>query len=217
MGNIALLAGATGLVGSHCLQQLLEDDFFEMVKVLTRRPMQKEHHKLIEIVVDFDELESFRLQMEATHTFCSLGTTIKKAGSQQAFKLVDYEYPLRLGAIMQSLSCPSFSVVTALGAKASSPIFYNRVKGELERDLEAFGFPSLQILQPSLILGERQERRMGEGLAQAFFKVTKPIWMGPLKEVAGIEAEQIAKAAIHFAKLSEPGCHRYTSGVLQDV
>jgi uncharacterized protein YbjT (DUF2867 family) len=217
MGNVALIAGATGLVGGHCLKLLLEDDDFELVKVLTRRPMYQEHHKLVEIVVDFDDLESFRLQMEATHAFCALGTTIKKAGSQEAFRKVDYEYPLRLAKIMRSLECPSFSVVTALGSKANSAIFYNRVKGELERDLEALGFPSLQILQPSLILGERSERRFGEGLAQVFFRATKPIWKGPLKQVAGIEAEQIAKAAIFFAKQAASGCHRYDSGTLQEV
>lgn len=217
MSNIALIAGSTGLVGGHCLNLLLEDDFFDEVKVLTRRPLGQVKHKLSEIIVDFDQLEDFRLQMEATHTFCALGTTIKKAGSQDAFRKVDYEYPLRMAQIVKSLGCTSFSVVTALGSNSASPIFYNRVKGELESSLNQLGFKSLQILQPSLLMGERGEERFGEKLAQHFFNATKPLWKGPVKKYAGIEGKQVAKAMLHFAKLSEPGTHRYTSDVLQDV
>lgn len=217
MSNIALIAGSTGLVGGHCLNLLLDDEFFDEVKVLTRRPLGLIKHKLSEIVVDFDQLEDFRLQMEATHVFCALGTTIKKAGSQEAFRKVDYDYPLRLAQIVKSLGCRSFSVVTALGSNPNSPIFYNRVKGELESSLEKLGFESLQILQPSLLMGERNEDRFGEKLAQHFFGATKSLWKGPIKKYAGIEGKQVAKAMVHFAKMSEPGTHRYTSDVLQDV
>lgn len=217
MSNIALLAGATGLVGSHCLKLLLEDDYFETVKILTRKPLNIVHHKLIEIAVDFDQLEDFRLQMEATHTFCTLGTTIKKAGSQEAFRKVDYEYPIKLAKVVHSIGCPSYSIVTAMGANSGSLIFYNRVKGEVERDLASIGFKSLNILQPSLLMGDRPEARLGEEMAQKFFSLTQPLFIGPLKKVAAIEGAQVAKAMIHFAKLSQPGVNRFTSDILQGV
>ena len=217
MSNIALLAGATGLVGSHCLKQLLEDEYFETVKILTRKPLNIVHHKLIEIAVNFDQLEDFRLQMDATHTFCALGTTIKKAGSQEAFRKVDHEYPLKLAKVVHSMGCPSYTIVTAMGANATSLIFYNRVKGEVERDLSKIGFKSLNILQPSLLMGERSEARFGEGLAQKFFNLTQPLFIGPLKRVAAIEGAQVAKAMIHYAKKGKSGVNRYPSDVLQDV
>lgn len=217
MAYTALLAGATGLTGGHCLRLLLDDPEFETVKVLTRRPLGMEAHKLVEIVVDFDQLEDYRLQMEATHVFCALGTTIAKAGSKEAFKKVDYEYPLRLAKIARSLDCSSFSVITAMGSNTKSPFFYSRVKGDLELELEKLGFPSLQILQPSLLMGERSERRFGEGIAQVFFDATAPLWVGPLKKVAGISGGQVAKAMIHYAKLSQSGTNRYTSDILHNV
>lgn len=217
MSNTALVAGASGLVGGHCLKFLLEDNFFDTVKILVRSPIPFEHHKLIQIVVDYDQLQDFRLQMEATHTFCTLGTTIKKAGSQDAFRKVDFEYPLLLAKIMKSLGCENFSVVTALGSNANSPIFYNKVKGELENELRKIQFQQLQILQPSLLLGDRNESRMGEGIAQVFFKISKPIWQGPLKKYAGIEGEQVAKAMVRLAKQSSAGTTVYLSDELQDL
>jgi uncharacterized protein YbjT (DUF2867 family) len=217
MGNIALLAGATDLVGNHCLKQLLEDDDFESIKIITRKPMNIVHHKLIEITVDFDELEDYRLQMEATHTFCALGTTIKKAGSQAAFRKVDYEYPLKLAKVVHSMGCTSFTIVTAIGANPYSFIFYNKVKGEVERELSKIGFKSLHIIQPSLLMGERPEARFGEEMAQKFFSLTQPLFIGPLKKVAAIEGAQVAKAMIHFAKQGKPDTNRYPSDVLQTV
>lgn len=217
MENIALLAGGTGLVGNACLQLLLEDDFFSQVKVLVRRSTGIVHHKLTEVVVDFDQLSDFRLQMEATHVYCTLGTTIKKAGSQAAFRKVDHDYPLELAIIAKSNGAFSFNIVTALGASANSGIFYNKVKGELEEALKHIGFDQLNILQPSLLMGDRAENRLGEGLAQKFFGVTAPLWIGPLKKYAGIDGKQVAKALLYYSKKGSKGIHVYTSDLLQDI
>lgn len=217
MENVALIAGGTGLVGSACLQLLLQDEYFSEVKVLVRKATGIVHHKLIEVVVDFDNLNDFRLQLGATHVFCALGTTIKKAGSQTAFTKVDYDYPLELAKITHAMGATNFTVVTAMGASASSLIFYNKVKGELQHALTRVGFVTLNILQPSLLLGNRAEERLGEGIAQSFFKITGPLWVGPLKKYAGIEGAQVAKAMLYYAKAAKAGTHIFTSDVLQEV
>lgn len=217
MENIALLAGGTGLVGSACLQLLLQDEYFSEVKVLVRKSTGIVHHKLIEVVVDFDNLNDFRLQLGATHVFCALGTTIKKAGSQDAFRKVDYDYPLELAKITHAMGAKNYTIVTAMGASASSPIFYNKVKGELQESLKKVGFDSLNILQPSLLMGNRAEERLGEGIAQSFFKITGPLWIGPLKKYAGIESAQVARAMLSYAKAGKSGINIFTSDVLQEV
>ena len=131
MGKTALLVGATGLVGGFVLEQLLEDAYYDSVVVLSRKSLQLQHAKLKEVLVNFDQLENYTNDIKADVVFCCLGTTIKAAGSQEAFKKVDFEYPLRVAEIAKQNGASAFLIVTALGAAKSSIIFYNRVKGEV--------------------------------------------------------------------------------------
>ena len=155
MGKTALLVGATGLVGGFVLEQLLEDAYYDSVVVLSRKSLQLQHTKLKEVLVNFDQLENYTNDIKADVVFCCLGTTIKAAGSQEAFKKVDYEYPLRVAEIAKQNGASAFLIVTALGAAKSSIIFYNRVKGEVEEAIGSLHFDAFHILQPSLIIGER--------------------------------------------------------------
>lgn len=212
----AIIAGGTGLIGQHTIEYLLEDEDFSKVYILNRRKIGYDHPKAIEIIVDFDDLSKSLENIQATHAFCTLGTTIKKAGSKEAFKKVDYTYPLNFAQAVFERGCQNFNIVTAMGTDKPSFIFYNQVKYEITEALTKIGFNTLNILQPSLLLGERGENRLGEKVAQKFFNLTKPFWIGSLKHVAGIEGEQVAKAMVHIAKNQGIGIHKFPSGTLQD-
>jgi len=211
----AIIAGASGLVGSYCLEYLLSDAAYSEVVVLGRRPSQVHHDKVKEVIVDYDRLPDYKDQMIATHAFCTLGTTIKKAGSKEAFKKVDLEYALSFARIVFANGCRNFNIVTALGADPDAFVFYNRVKGQVEKELSRIGFDRLNILQPSLLLGDRQENRLGENIAQKLFAVSSGLWVGPLKKYAGIKAKQVAKAMVAIAQEDQPGIYVYPSDQLQ--
>ena len=168
----ALLAGASGLVGGECLQRLLAADAYSTVTVVTRRSLGSlaQHPKLREVVVDFEQLDRVRADLRADHVFCALGTTIRKAGSQAKFRHVDFEYPRHLAALALANGARHFSLVSALGASSKSGVFYSRVKGELEDALRAMGWPSLCLLRPSVIAGDRQESRPLERLGEMLLR-----------------------------------------------
>lgn len=213
----ALLAGATGLVGGFVLDQLLQDPTYDSVIVLTRKSLGNNHPKLKEVIVNFDQLENYTNDITADVVFCCLGTTIKTAGSQEAFKKVDYEYPLRLAEIAKQNGSKTYLLISALGSSKSSIIFYNRVKGEVEEAIGRLNFEAFHILQPSLIIGERKENRMGEGIAQKLSPVYDALMFGPLTKYKSIKAEQIAKAMTHFSKSDAKGILRHESDELQSV
>ncbi len=201
----ALIAGATGLVGSHLLQRLLEDRDYDEIWVLTRRPLNSEHKKIREIVTDFQNLRDSLQKVEAEHIYCCLGTTMKKAGSKQAFKKVDFEYPLELAQIMISKKAEKYMLISSLGANRNSIIFYLRVKGELEEAIGQLGFPSLFIFRPSLLLGDRTESRAGEDIAKKMYQYIEWLFIGPFKKHRGIEAKTVAESMIKMAKSDQKG------------
>lgn len=217
MGKRVLIVGASGLVGGHLLNLLLENDFFAQVVSLVRKPTNKQHHKLLEQVFDFGNSTAYEQLSEVDMAFCCLGTTIKKAGSQDAFKKVDWEYPLKLAQALKKSGCASYNVVTALGADANSMVFYNRVKGELENDLKKLDFDFLSIYQPSLLLGNRQENRMGEKLAIAIFPHFDFLLQGSLKKYRAIQAEDVAKGMIYGAINQKSNIQTYLSDEIKDM
>lgn len=213
----ALLVGATGLVGGFVLEKLLQDAYYDSVTILTRKTLGKSHPKLKEVLVNFDQLQNHAKDIKADVVFCCLGTTIKQAGSQEAFKKVDYEYPLRVAEIAKQNGTEKYLLITALGSSKSSMIFYNRVKGEVEEAIGKLNFNAFHILQPSLIIGERKESRTGEGIAQKLSPVYDVLMFGPLAKYKSIKAEQIAKAMIHFSKSETKGIMRHESDALQKI
>ncbi|MCO5233988.1 MAG: NAD-dependent epimerase/dehydratase family protein [Chitinophagales bacterium] len=213
--NIAIVAGGTGLVGQYVLEYLLEDDDFEKVYILNRRSVGYIHHKAKEIIVDFENLSDSVNDIRPTHAYCCLGTTIKKAGSKEAFKKVDYYYALEFAEVVHRLGCENFSVVTALGTNHPSSIFYNQVKYELTQSLIRERFQILNIIQPSLLIGDRGEIRIGEKIGQKVFEWTNSLWIGPFKKYAGIEGRQVAKAMVAISKKQQHGIFKYPSDQLQ--
>ncbi|HEX2203946.1 MAG TPA: NAD(P)H-binding protein [Longimicrobium sp.] len=199
-GRTAVLLGATGLVGGHCLELLLGDDAWARVVVVGRRSLGRAHAKLEERVVDFERLEADADAFEADDVFCGLGTTIRAAGSQEAFRRVDHDYPLAAARLASERGAKRFLLVTAMGADPGSRVFYNRVKGEVERGVSALPFEGVALLRPSLILGERADRRPAEALAQRAAPVLNPLLMGPLRKYRAIPAAAIARAMVRLAK-----------------
>lgn len=208
----ALIAGATGLVGSYLLDQLLADDNYESVIAVLRKPLNIQHNKLQNIITDFERLEDVAGQLKADDVFCCLGTTIRKAGSQSAFRKVDFDYPLKLAQLTLKNGAQQFLLVSALGADASSRIFYNRVKGEVEEAVRNMGFPALHIFRPSLLLGPRSEQRAAEDAAKWFYKVFG--WLIPLRYKA-IHARTVARAMQHYAHQLQNGVFVHESDEMQ--
>lgn len=212
-----LIAGASGLVGSHLLRQLLQNQSFTQIISLVRKPLHGEHPKLREIIFDFDNPQSYDVLPAADTVFCCLGTTIKKAGSQAAFRKVDYDYPLALATAVRRKGTPHFLVVTAVGSNLRSPFFYSRVKGELEKALTDLRFPSLSIFQPSLLLGERKEKRLGEDFAKLLMPLITPLLAGSLRKYRAIQAADVAKAMLKIALQPASGVWRYPSDEIQEI
>ena len=196
----ALIAGASGLVGSFLVKMLLEDVYYEKVKILVRKPVDLEYPALEQIVYDYDNPEPEKLV--ADDVFCCLGTTIKKAGSKEAFRKVDHDYPLQLAKATHENGSQNFSIITAIGSNSKSSFFYNKVKGEVEEDLKEIPFHSLQILRPSMLLGPRKENRTGEEIAKVFFNSLGFLFP---KRYRGIHVSQVAGCMISKMKEAKPG------------
>lgn len=197
-----LLAGATGLVGGHMLQQLLDDPCCTQLVAPTRRPLLQTSAKLFNPVVDFNQLPANAPWWQVDAAICALGTTLKQAGSREAFRRVDLHYPLAIAEAVQGAGCASFVLNSAMGANPASPIFYNRVKGELEAGLRALAFASLTLVRPGLIGGERPVRRTGEHLAGIALRVLSPVLPRRLRINP---ADRIAQAMVSAALQPIPG------------
>jgi uncharacterized protein YbjT (DUF2867 family) len=195
-----LLAGATGLVGGECLTALLAESVFSRVTILVRKPMPSPppSDRLVERVVDFDHLDRDASAFAVDQVYCCLGTTMRKAGSQAAFRRVDYDYALQIARLGLAGGARHFLLVSALGADANSRVFYNRVKGELEQAVGRLGYTSVTIVRPSLLLGERHERRLGEEIAKRFSALAPASWRP-------VHARQVAAALVRAAREDKPG------------
>jgi uncharacterized protein YbjT (DUF2867 family) len=198
-----VLLGASGLVGGHLLHLLAGDPSYSQITLLTRRRLALDGGKVREAVVDFERPETFRAHVPCDDVFCCLGTTIKKAGSEDAFRKVDFEAPLAVAREARASGAGQFLIVTAVGANAKSRIFYNRVKGEVEEALGKLDFPrGLKVLHPSMIVGERGERRPAERIVMGLMRSTRPLFVGGMTRYRAIDAIDVARA-MHNAAVQE--------------
>ncbi len=205
-----LLLGATGLTGGLVLEGLLAADQVSQVVAPTRRALTIEHEKLQAAAVDFAHLEEQAALFKVDAIICCLGTTIKKAGSRKRFREVDYGYAIKAAELGRQQGAEAFILMSAIGASSSSPVFYNRTKGELEDDLKGLGYPYLSIYQPGLLLGERSEQRTAEALGMKAMPAINGLLQGPLRKYRGIEAATIARAMVHeIIELAEKGASRH--------
>jgi uncharacterized protein YbjT (DUF2867 family) len=196
-----LLLGATGLVGRHVLELALADPRVTGIVAPVRRALPK-HHKLLAPVVDFERLPDGAGWWGADAVICALGTTMRAAGSQDAFRRVDKDYPLAVARLARQRGTPTYVLNSAMGANPSSRFFYNRVKGEVERELSSLGFQSLTIVRPGLIGGQRQERRLAETVGGTILKLLAPVLPQRLRINP---AATIARVMVEAAVAAVPG------------
>jgi uncharacterized protein YbjT (DUF2867 family) len=204
-GRTALLLGATGLVGGHCLDALVASDAYARVTVLARRATGRAHPKLDERVVDFARLADAADAFDVDEVFCCLGTTLAAAGSREAFRAVDHDLVVEAGRLAAAAGARTFLLVSATGAGAGSRVFYSRVKGEAEDALRALPLPALVLLRPSLLLGARAERRTAERVGQAVMRAAAPLFAGPLRRWRALDGAAVARAMVRTAPRAPAG------------
>jgi len=214
--KIALVAGATGLVGGFLLDSLLDAPEYSRVYALTRRPFNKQHPKLANRVVIFERMAEQLKGLVAQDAFCCIGTTIADAGSQEAFREADVDAVLLFARAARAAQATRFVVVSSVGASSQSKKFYLRTKGEMEEAVADLGFTSVDILQPSLLLGPRQSFRLLETAGQIFAPLINPLLTGSREAYRAVPAETVAKAMLGAARRGARGVYRYTfNGIRQ--
>ena len=219
MNRIAIISGSSGLVGTQLLHQLFKHDHYDYVIAVGRRELAMKHKKLVQLKVDFEQLSQVDMEAQfrekdmgglnqpllkilkeknfVMHAFCSLGTTIKDAGSKENFYKIDHDFVIEFARWTHQLGATKFLYVSAIGADASSSIFYNKVKGQVEEDLKSIPFEYLGIFQPSILLGHRRENRIGEDAGKVVMKAITAL--GLYKKYKPIYDHQVAKAIVYHA------------------
>lgn len=192
-----LLLGATGLIGHHVLDGLLAAPQVTQLIAPTRRTLPNTDKKLRNVLIDFDRLDEYPELFDVSTIICCLGTTLKQAGSKQNFRKVDYQYCRDAAELGRVQRAKAFLLVSAIGASASSPVYYSRVKGELERHLTELKYDHLSLYRPSLLLGEREEFRFAEKLYSRITPFIDPFMRGPLQDYHAIPARTVAQALVN--------------------
>lgn len=216
MPKTALLAGATGLIGSQLLPLLLASDRYDKVIVVGRRPATQLHPKLVQVVTELDRLEKVRMKLIADDVYCCLGTTMRQAGSKEAFYKVDFLYVVQLAALAASNFAAQFLVVSSLNPAPDSRFYYSRVKGEMEEAVRQLPFRATHIFRPSLLLGERAKPRLGERVAAVVLRVLTPLMRGPLLKYRAVTGAAVAAAMLRAAEAEESGLRVHESGELRN-
>jgi len=213
----ALIIGSTGLIGSHLLNLLLDSSDYTKVITFVKRDTGIMHKKLTQHIIDFDKPETYKELVVGDDFFCTIGTTIKKAGSKEAFRKVDFEYPRQFAAYALQNKDKQFLIISSLGADSNSGNFYLKTKGEIQDFLKDSKIESVAVLQPSLLLGDRKEFRLGEKIGAFFMKTLSFMFLGNLKKYKAIEAKTVAKAMLTIAQQNNSGFKIYESDVIQEI
>ncbi len=213
--RVAMLAGASGLVGAYVLEALLDAPDFGRVFAVTRRPLGREHARLANRIVQFDQLETQLKGLTCQAAFCCLGTTLRQAGSEQAFRQVDVDLVLAFARATKAAKAQRFVVVSSAGANPRSKNFYLRTKGEMEQALEALRFDSVDILQPGPLLGLRRELRPLDLALTLLMPVVNPLLVGTRATYRGVSARTVAAAMLGAARSGRRGVYRYTYSAIR--
>jgi uncharacterized protein YbjT (DUF2867 family) len=217
MPQTAVVIGATGLTGSHLVNHLLHNPTFGKVKVLLRKPALKQRDGLESIIVDYENEESLAAALHGDVLFCCIGTTRRKAGSQEQFRQVDFNIPVRCATLAKRQGFNQFLLMSSVGANVHSRFFYLRTKGETEQAVTKLGFRSMHIFRPSALLGKRANRRLGALIGQWLVQVFYFFLQGRWKKFRGIKANTVAKAMIAAAVKGEAGTHIYESDAIKEL
>ncbi len=213
----ALVIGSTGLIGSQLLELLLDSKEYATVITFVKRDSGIRHPKLKQHIIDFDKPEDYQNFVVCDDFFCAIGTTIKNAGSQEAFRKVDFEYPKEFATIALRNNVKQFLIISSLGADDNSSNFYLKTKGKIQDFLKNCNFESVSVLQPSLLLGDRKEFRLGEKIGAFFMKLFSFVFIGSIKKYKPIQAEDVAIAMFSIAQKNYRGFHIIESDRIQEI
>lgn len=199
MKKTAIILGASGLTGNLLLHKLIEDNRYESIKLFSRSKIEVQSNKVTQFIGNLLDLEQFKPDFTAHEVYCCIGTTAKKTPDKTVYKQIDYGIPVAGARLSKENNINTFLVVSALGANTKSSVFYNKTKGEMERDVLEQDIKNAFVLRPSLIGGNREETRTLEKIGLAVFKVIQPLFVGKLKQYKITEPEDIAQAMINLA------------------
>lgn len=205
--KVAVLFGATGLIGNCCLRRLLVHQAYERVISIGRAPIKASHPKLIHYEVEMSNPENYRHLMRGDDLYIAMGTTMKKAGSKEAFYEVDHNLIFNIAKTGSLQGMNQLIFVSALGADSRSLIFYLKVKGELEDDVRRLPYWGIHIMRPSILLGDREERRPAEKIAGQLSRGLQLFSGSILGDIAPVQADDVAKAMVQAAQSLKGGTH----------
>jgi len=212
----ATLVGATGLIGSYLLKELLNDPYFDTIRILIRRPVDITDPKLEKKIVDFNDSDSLLVAVSNSDVlFCAIGSTMKKVkGDKEAYRKIDFDIPVKLARFCKMTDCEKFILVSSAGANSKSRNFYQRLKGETEEAVKSVGLKTVHIMRPSLLLGERKEFRLGENIGKAV--MTSLSFLIPEKYKA-IQGKDVAKVMIALGKKNDEGIFVHENLEIRDL
>ena len=207
----ATIIGATGLIGGYLLQQLMQNENFDTIRLLVRRPFKNEHSKVEVKLVDFNDHESFKLGIDGSDVvFCAVGTTQKKTkGDKEAYLRIDHDIPVNAAGFCKETGCNNFLIVSSVGADAKSNNFYLQLKGEVEDEIKKMNLESVSVFRPSILLGDRKESRPVERIGQIAMQTFSFILINNLRKYKPIKAQEVAAAMIYAAKQQKSGFSIY--------
>lgn len=208
----ATIIGSTGMIGSYFQELLMNDKYYDYVRILVRRPVKITSEKLEVKLVNFDDLESLKLALEGSDVvFSCIGTTNKNVrGDKKLYWKIDHDIPVNACRLALETGCEKFISVSSIGADSNSSNFYLKLKGKTEEDIIATGMPEVYIMRPGMLLGKRKEKRPAESLLQKVMKSISGLMFGKAKKFKAIEGIDVAKAMVAASKLNEKGVHIYT-------
>ncbi len=217
MAYKAIIAGASGLVGSHLLQILLAQPEYGEILALVRKELPVTHKKLVQLVVDFDHLDQHKAAIAGHALFSCLGTTRKKTPDLTVYRKIDFDYPVQLAKIAKINNVNQYHLISSIGANVASSTYYLKLKGETEQAIEKLQLPCLHIYQPSALTGNRKEFRLGERIAVTLMKIINPLLTGSLKKYRSIAAQTVAMAMYKQSLITQEGVFVHLSDHIQQL
>ncbi len=209
--KIATIIGSSGMTGTYLFKLLLEDKNFETIRIIVRHNTPKTATNMEVILVDFTDTAAFKNAIAGSDVvFCTIGTTQKNVkGNKELYKQIDVDIPVNASRYCKETGCEKFIIVSAVGADSKSGNFYLRLKGEMENAVKSSGINSIYIMQPSILLGHRKEKRMGESFAQRTIQLFSFLLMGNLQKYKAIHGKVLARAMVNAAKNNIEGIFTY--------
>lgn len=213
----ALVLGSSGLIGMETVYLLLKNDKYETVYTISRKKLDIESPKLIQIIADFDSIDQYIKDLKVDHFYSCIGSTKAKTPEKAKYYEIDLEYPYKVANTLFANGCNTLCLVSSIGADSTSKNFYLKLKGDAEETLRSIGYESFHVFRPSLLLGDRKEFRLMEKIAQIIYPIFNVLLIGKLKDYQSIQAKDIASAMINVSLASKTGEYIYQTQQIKEL